>query len=464
MRKVIRRRPVLAGAVVAVVAALAVAVVGTASGSSDAHRSATASTGSVPPQKQAAKQVGNITLTILDQELTPAGKVEFPQLIASFQKQYPNIKIKRLTKDFNSLTSNETLLLNGSNVPDAVETDESYANQGRLAKAKLLVPLDKYANAWGWRTRTSEGLLACCRVQATGKGLGTGPFYGFPANAQYVGVYYNAKLLKQLGLKTPTTKAEFENALAKAKAKGITPIMASGADHDTAWWGFYAAMGMNVPADQIRKALLGQGTKGFDTPQMLAAATQLASWGKKGYFQPGFGGVTSDATTPLYAKNQALFYFEGTWDLGAFTSNPNIRFMPEPAMKPGAPRTGIDAAGQPWAIPSKGKHELAAALWIDWISNPKHFVTFVKAGDLPIGPVDTTKIKLSPVQKDAIAAGGYMTKANTSLPFFWAIPGTQNYWQGAGSGILSGHVSPQDFIKGMQSAWKQDVAQYGGSK
>src|SRR5581483_11508448 len=173
---------------------------------------------SVPPQKQAAKQVGNITLTILDQELTPAGKVEFPQMIASFEKQYPNIKIKRLTKDFNSLTANETLLLAGSNVPDAVETDESYANQGRLAKAKLLVPLDKYATAWGWTKRTSAGLLACCRVQPTGKGLGTGPYYGFPANAQYVGVYSNAKLLVQLGLKPPTTKTAFEAALANAKA------------------------------------------------------------------------------------------------------------------------------------------------------------------------------------------------------------------------------------------------------
>jgi raffinose/stachyose/melibiose transport system substrate-binding protein len=463
MRKVVLRRSVVGIAALAAVVALAVLVVGAASGTAGSA-SVRVAAASVPPQKQAAKQLGNVTLTILDQELTPSGKVEFPQLIASFQKQYPNIKVKRLTKDFNSLTANETLLLAGSNVPDAVETDESYSDQGRLAKAGLLVPLDKYVNAWGWAKRTSPGLLACCRVQTTGRGLGTGPYFGFPANAQYVGVYYNAKLLKQLGLKVPATKAEFENALAKAKAAGITPIMASGADHDTAWWGFYAAMGMNAPAAQIRQALLGQGSKGFDTPQMLAAASQLASWGKKGYFQPGYGGVTSDATTPLYAKDKALFYFEGSWDLGSFTSNPNIGFMPEPAIKAGAPRTGIDAAGQPWGIPSKGKHEVAAALWIDWISNPTNFATFAKAGDLPIGPTDTSKIKLAPIVKQAIAAGGYMTKANTSLPFFWAIPGAQNYWQGAGSGILSGHVSPQDFIKGMQSAWKQDVAQYGGSK
>jgi raffinose/stachyose/melibiose transport system substrate-binding protein len=221
---------------------------------------------------------------------------------------------------------------------------------------------------------------------------------------------------------------------------------------------------MNAPADQIRQALLGQGSKGFDTPQMLAAATQLANWGKKGYFQPGFGGETADATTPKFAAGKALFYFEGTWDLGAFTKNPDIGFMPMPAMKAGAPRTGIDAAGQPWAIPAKGKHEVAAALWIDWISHPRNFATFVKAGDLPIGPVDTSGMKLAKVQKDGIAAGGYMSKHNTSLPFFWAIPGVQNYWQGAGAGILSGHVSPEDFIKGMQAAWKQDVAQYGGSR
>ena len=121
--------------------------------------------------------------------------------VARLRQLYAFDPPERLTKDFTSLTSNETLLLAGSHVPDAVETDESYANQGRLAKAKLLVPLDKYVKAWGWKKRTSAGLLACCRVQPTGKGLGTGPFYGFPANAQYVGVYYNAKLLRKLGLK-----------------------------------------------------------------------------------------------------------------------------------------------------------------------------------------------------------------------------------------------------------------------
>src|SRR4051794_17716699 len=134
MRKGMRRRSLFAAAAMGTVAAAILA--GTANGRSSTHSSAAGSPVPATPQ-EAAKQVGNVTLTILDQELNPSGRTEYKQLIASFEKQYPNIKVKEFTKDFNSLTANETLLLAGSNVPDAVETDESYAVQGRLVKAKL---------------------------------------------------------------------------------------------------------------------------------------------------------------------------------------------------------------------------------------------------------------------------------------------------------------------------------------
>jgi raffinose/stachyose/melibiose transport system substrate-binding protein len=454
-----RHRSPLA-ALLALAALIAVGCGGTPSGNAAKD---TTNTGTISTDRSAvAKRAGNVTLTVLDQETSDSGKQEYAQLIDAFEKRYPNIKVKHLQRDFNSLTSNETLLLSGSHVPDVAETDESYQNQGRLAKAGLILKLDKYADAWGWRTRTSPALLACCRVQPTGKGLGTGPLYGFLSNEQIVGVYYNQKLLHQLGLTPPKSRADFENALAKAKAAGMVPIVASAGDHDLMWWCYYLAMALNVPPDQIRAALLGQG-KGFDQPGFAAAAKELASWASKNYFQPGYTGVTSDTSSPQYAKGKGLFLVEGTWDLGLMKDNRDIRFMAMPGPTADAPHTGILAAGQPWAIPTKGKHELAAALWIDFISDPKNAHFFVDAGDIPIGQVDTSKYDLSAVQEDAFAAGAEISKANTALPFFWALPETQNWWPGQGAGLLSGHLSPQQFISGMQRSFQQDASQYGGT-
>ena len=74
---------------------------------------------------------------------------------------------------------------------------------GQLVKAGLLLPLDNYAEAYGWTERVSENVLAVSRWTPDGKQFGTGNLFGYTTIGEIVGVYYNEQKLADLGLDGP---------------------------------------------------------------------------------------------------------------------------------------------------------------------------------------------------------------------------------------------------------------------
>src|SRR3954454_9411604 len=73
------------------------------------------------------------------------------ELSANFEKQYPNVKIDMVFKDFNSLVNVVPRALASGSGPDITEGNQGYQTDAQLVKAKLIVPLDRYINAYGWR-------------------------------------------------------------------------------------------------------------------------------------------------------------------------------------------------------------------------------------------------------------------------------------------------------------------------
>ncbi len=84
---------------------------------------------------------------------------------------------------------------------------QAFAEAGRLKDLSNEPFVDKvYEN----------GLYACTYY---------GKVYGYPANFEYLGVFYNKDLFKQAGIESvPTTREEFEACCEKLQAAGINPI------------------------------------------------------------------------------------------------------------------------------------------------------------------------------------------------------------------------------------------------
>ena len=137
-------------------AALALVVAG-----SGAARSAPATTAA-----PAATAGATVTLNVWDQEVRGGQAEAIKKLNAQFQKQYPNIKIKRTAKSFTDLLATLKLAASGPNPPDVVEANNGYSAMGPLVQANLLLPLDAYSQKNGWRTRYSPGILRMNRFTA----------------------------------------------------------------------------------------------------------------------------------------------------------------------------------------------------------------------------------------------------------------------------------------------------------
>src|SRR3954467_1852918 len=102
------------------------------------------------------------------------------------------------------------------------------------------------------------------------------------------GVYYNEKMLWDLGLNVPTTFDEFQQDLDTAKQAGPIPIQFANND---AFPGIHElATIQDQTASTSYLTDLSVGTKrhqlSFGTPENVQAATTLQDWANKGYFTP----------------------------------------------------------------------------------------------------------------------------------------------------------------------------------
>lgn len=190
------------------------------SGQSTSTGSATApSAVSTDPAK-----IGRATLTVWDQEVRGGGNSELTKLIASFQKAYPDITIKRVSRSFDDLTKTLRLALSGNDAPDVIQANNTRSQMGEFVKAKYIIPLDSYATAYKWNDRYSESLRATASYSADAKTFGSGTLYGLPQMGEVVAIYTNKSKLSSLGIKSPSTWEEFEAALARAKSSGEVPL------------------------------------------------------------------------------------------------------------------------------------------------------------------------------------------------------------------------------------------------
>jgi raffinose/stachyose/melibiose transport system substrate-binding protein len=149
-----------------------------------------------------------------------------------------------------------------------------------------------------------------------------GKVYGFVHEAGFQGfVYYNKLLLQKLGAKVPTTIAEYEAILAKAKTAGIDPIIYGGKD---AW-----VLNMNgqYENESLVTSIVAQKTGGktldankafFDGTLKPSEYYQPMMERQKKYWDAGWISKNSRSFTwpesfAYFAAGNAVFFPQGPW-------------------------------------------------------------------------------------------------------------------------------------------------------
>ncbi|AKU16001.1 extracellular solute-binding protein [Luteipulveratus mongoliensis] len=407
-----------------------------------------------------AAKMGNVTLTVWDQEVRGGQQKQMSTLIAQFEKTYPNIKIKRVSRSFDDLTKTLRLAMSGNDAPDVVQANNTRSQMGEFVKAKQVISLDGYAKAYGWDTRYPTSVRSVASYSPDGKTFGSGSLYGMPQVGEVVGVYYNAKRLTELGIQPPKTWAAMDAALATAKSKGQIPLVLGNVEKWPAGHLFGIVQGRYAKADQIRKLGFGQAGASWTAPDNVKAAQTLVSWVDKGYFNKGFNGQDYDQAWQSFSKGNGVFLFAGSWlqaDLSTAMKG-DVRFMLPPPSEAGGKTITTGGTGLPFAITSKAKKPDAAAAYINFITSPAAMKVLADNGNLPV--VETSK--QSPpdtLGKDVFGAFGQISQADGLVPYLdWATPTMGDTLGATLQDLLAKKVTPEKAMAALQKDYQEFTA------
>jgi raffinose/stachyose/melibiose transport system substrate-binding protein len=152
-----------------------------------------------PVETENFEDLGQITLraTAVDPPGTLRDALEAST--SEFEKKFPNVDVKISYRDFASWIKQARLTLSGNKPPDVFEGNQGYGLDGQLVKSRLILPLDKYAEAYDWESSFSSETLQQFRWTPEGR-YGTGQLFGISGIGSQVGVYANKEKLRAAGL------------------------------------------------------------------------------------------------------------------------------------------------------------------------------------------------------------------------------------------------------------------------
>jgi raffinose/stachyose/melibiose transport system substrate-binding protein len=169
------------------------------------------------------------------------------------------------------------------------------------AKAGLLKDITEDIREEKWNESFSKGVLDVFSYR--------GKYYGLPFSAGIVGIWYNKRIFKDLGLSPFTTWEEFINTVKVLKMNGYTPIALGAGDKWTAyfWWSYLA---LRIGGkDAFYKAYDGEGS--FEDAPFVRAGYKLKELINLEPFQNGYLNDTYGDQAALIVNREAVMELMG---------------------------------------------------------------------------------------------------------------------------------------------------------
>jgi raffinose/stachyose/melibiose transport system substrate-binding protein len=348
------------------------------------------------------------------------------QVVAAFEKKYPNITINRTSMAWGDVMQALPLKLRSNNPPDIVPANNGWQSLGTLVQGGLVLNLDHYAQAYGWTRKVPQSILAEHEFSTDGKTMGTGSLYGMPvARSSLIEAYYNRALLQRIGASVPKTYNDFVADLAKAKAAGITPIAMGNVEQVGVTTPLYSVM--NALGDQktIANLIYSHGSASMSDPKsgFPQAVAALESWAQKGYFTNSFGDVAGADAAQAFVDGKALFHFDysGSLPLKPAQDKQFGSFI-LPRNDGKAPVATMSSATN-FSVSAKCAHPDAAAAFLNFASSAAAARFATNLGTDPMLDPSIKANGTNPLFADDVANANAVTSHDASVPYLdWATP------------------------------------------
>ncbi|MGW4109890.1 ABC transporter substrate-binding protein [Actinosynnema sp. NPDC004786] len=380
-------------------------------------------------------------------------------LADEFTRQHPNVTWDVREEQYAVLTRNAPRLL-ADNPPDLVRLPQV----SDLVGDGLLRDLDGYAAWFGWDDWPAAQLRPM-RVAPGGRPRGAGPLYAMGFSTSVTGVFYNKDLAARIGFREPATLAEFDDALARAKDAGITPLASfnAGATAGLAFplQGLMAAYGSPSAIDDWIFQVPGAR---IDTPANTEAARHLQRWLRAGYFDADLNATDYARMIDRFTSGRALFMLDGDWESAALDRRMpgRVGFFLVPPVRAGDPRSAM--SGPPtFGVPADAAHPDCAAYFLNWaVTDPVARETTVRVGgSLPLGPADAPLPPVEPgsVTAATLAAASRLVADGTGMDFIANATGAilAESWTPRLQELAAGELGPEELLARVQADYADQV-------
>lgn len=344
-----------------------------------------------------------------------------------FEEKNPDITIK-MVPGTNNNENDIKVRLAGHNPPDIWNTH----GWSRDRYSNFLEPLQN--RSWAKRLKPIGNDVFKTK---------DGKFYALPADIQVSGIMYNRTVLDAVGIdpKTIDTWDTFEEACAKLKAAGYTPIISSNKDAGpNGDFANYMLPGMYSDS-QLKDLLNGKfGTKVFEQ-----YTTKVAKWAKDGWFNVDYISASQDDISRLMAQDKAGFSFRANGSGQLVQSyNPKVKLgmMPIPA-EIGKPYFSTGEDTLTFGVSKTSKNKEAALKFIDFMAEPENLQKLV---NVSMNDSALTGAKSALGQFQSSYDYWVHEKKTKMVPFFdrkYLPGGMFNTLAKSTDGLLTGQLTPQ---------------------
>lgn len=406
--------------------------------------------------------MGEVTLDVWDWN-TGSGAERLDavtrQLNREFSEEHSNITIERTARPFEDLMKSVRLAASGNNPPNVANIDYGRPNMGALIEGGLLASLDDYAEAYGWSGRFPASLLEQTRFSPDGSEYGRGSLFGLPyAAGSTEGFFYNRAILNRLGLELPRTLEEFEESLEVAAEAGETPIQMGNLEQYPMINVLHPIWCSITSVDYLRDFVYGRNGVSFDTPETVEAVTMLREWADRGYFTPGFNGISLTDSLAQFAAGEGLYRYGNTIsvpDLEADLGEDLGYFLIPP--REGSQISAVGSAYGPFCIPENSENHDAAAAYIEHMCSERAMELMGQNDIVPVVlPEEGSDFEEGTARAEAFQIQDELMENDAFVPYFsWSMPTSFDVVFPALQELVAGDISVERFVEITQSEYTE---------
>lgn len=398
-----------------------------------------------------------ITLVVWDTFARDAELAIIEQLNAEFMEAHPGVTIVHEGYGHEELNLTLPLALSDGSGPDVAQINQGYTAMGPLVEAGLLMPLDEYADEYGWWDRYALTLHRRNSFTEDGIQHGEGNLYGISNAAEIVGVYYHRDIFEDQGIEIPETFEEFEAVLAQLSDAGITPLVFGSLDGWPAIHQYGAIQHAFTTSEELDRFIFRLDGGTFDTDYNLQAAQTLVEWIDAGYLSDGFEGMDYDnQTTGAFLNQDGAMWITGSWmapTIIAELGDESVGFFPFPtALEDADAPLNIGGVNLAFGIRASTDHPDLAAEYIDFVTGPRAAEILLENGALPAAHVDADAMTPDTLTTDIVLSWQTISDGNAVGQYLdWTLPDIAANIQE----LMAMRVSPEEFVADVQADYEE---------